>query len=540
MPGNTIPLCKQHGSTNNEATQANREQYSGLSSSVHDLAGSLAGMIGSLGLEGQAAGSADQVLEGLSARLHFQATEIEKLADACEKATVGAQDTKTPADLQATRWELANEQRRRLEALTATVPPEKLADHERKIAEQVEIQKDAEAEGGRIISQLDVNTSDAISLLPDFLPPSSQAPAAPGDSGVNGAGVGASATASSTLASGSYSGATGGAQATSATSELSAGAGSGMARFGGTSEPTQLSAGQGGSITGRVGSGSEVDPTLLSATSRAIGSDVASEFAAQSMGESASSGASEFAPSLAQDSNATGATVSLSATGKASQLGAIVSPALMAAGLPKILKATQMTGNLLSLRGATGGSSPISAQGSVGRASLSPTSGSGATTMGARPATAGAGGRGGNLAARARTTGARAGSLSSHGGTTAPRAAAASARSSTQGSRTLSPRTPAQGASGRPVGQAGAQGARGAAGQGTATRASSQAPARGGAMGRAQKALGLGRGAGGKNEKDKTAREPMSERQLETDSRLNFLGRGRRESDPDSPDQDQS
>ena len=102
------------------------------------------------------------------------------------------------------------------------------------------------------------------------------------------------------------------------------------------------------------------------------------------------------------------------------------------------------------------------------------------------------------------------------------RAAATSGRAaSAQGSRVLSPRTPAQGAAGKAVGRAGSQGvsARGASGT-TQAR---------GALGRAQRAFGLGRAASSKKKDDPKVTEHLGEQVLTTDSRLSFLGRGQRD-----------
>jgi hypothetical protein len=102
------------------------------------------------------------------------------------------------------------------------------------------------------------------------------------------------------------------------------------------------------------------------------------------------------------------------------------------------------------------------------------------------------------------------------------------------------------------VGRAGAQGAsargtsgvRGAANATSSAKgaASTQGGARGqtaqtrGPLGRMQRALDLGRTAG-TNEKNKDAApttERLGERLLDTDSRVNFLGRGQREDVPDT------
>ena len=365
----------------------------------------------------------------------------------------------------------------------------------------------AEAEAARIISQLDANTADAISLLPDFLPPSAASAPPLEASGVNGSGVGGTATASSTLSSSGFqNGAFGSAQTASPL-----GANASTSAIASQASGGRISASGVGEIGGHLGSGADVDPTVVSASSKTLGLNAASEFS------SATSPQALSATELTSLAHEGGGAATVSASSRASQLGAVVSPALMAAGLPKVL-----TGNILSLRGATGGSSPISAQ-PAGRASLAPTQGSGATTMGARPATAGAGTRASNLGARSRTTaGTSSASLKASGGTTAPRAAATSGRAaSAQGSRVLSPRTPAQGAAGNAVGRAGSQGvpARGASGK-TQAR---------GALGRDQRAFGLGRAASNKKKDDPKATEHLGEQVLTTDSRLSFLGRGQRE-----------
>lgn len=541
MSSAPIQLCRQHAATSHTRTEINRERYSDLSASVEDVAGGLAGLIGSLGLEGNAGRSADQVLEGLATRLHFQATEIEKLANACQKATAGAVDTRNPAQEKVEAWETANENLKQLQSGTANVPPELADHHARQMEKERENMQRAVAEGEQVINQLDTNTSDAITLLPDFLPPSSNGSAPIENAGVNSSGVGANATATSTLSSSTSTGAP-----ISATQSTNFGP-KGVLSHEHSPLPTRI--GQGvGHFGGRV----DIDPTLLSATSRSIGSGVVSEFSSYSADRLTTLGPSQMTPMIDVSGEAPGASVM---QGKASQLGAVVSPALMAAGLPRILKATQMTGNLISLRGATGGSSPIASQGASGRTSIAPTRGSGATTMGARPASAGAGTRASNLAPRARATGAGASTLKSHGGTTAPRSAAATGTkgaSAANGSRALSPRTASQGAAGRPVGRAGAQGAtargtsgvRGAANAASSAKgaASTQGGARGqaaqvrGPLGRMQRALGLGRAAA-TNEKNKDAApttERLGERLLDTDSRVNFLGRGQREDIPDT------
>lgn len=584
MSGNSIPSCRTHSSANYTPTEDNKEQYSTLGTSVSDLAGTLAGMIGALGLEGNAARSADRVLEGLSARLRFQSSEIDKLANACQKATTGAIDTQSPAETEVLKWEEAEAEIQRLES--QSVPPEEMADVQAKIAAEEAKKAEAELEGGRIITQLDTNTNDAITLLPDFMPPSSPGAAPVEDSGVNGSGVTGTAGATSTLSSSGFQGGANGSVQTaqfSGRNTLGATGSTASVTSQATATGSTISASTGASIQGQFSANADVDPTVLSASSRTLGADAAAEFASNAQQETISASSTDFSPTLAADSGATGGMATVSASSKASQVGAVVSPALMAAGLPKILKATQVTGNLLNLRGATGGSSPISAQGAAGRPSLSASRGAGATTMGARPATAGAGGRASNLSARSRTTaGARSGTLKASGGTTAPRAAASTGKAtSARASRALSPRTPVKGATGRvvgtsgtqgttgrPVGSAGAQGAparagatraaspsvrptaassksssakgtqaasakgtQAATGRGSASTSSARGASTGarGALGRAQRALGLGRGASEKKKDKQTQTEHIDEQLLTTDSRLNFLGRGQRD-----------
>lgn len=507
-----IRSCEQHSVARFEHTEVNHEQFTELEISVNDLAGTLSGMMGAMGIKGNASSATDVILENLSERLRFQADEVNKLGTACQKATTGALDTQGPAGDEHGEWVKAKAKKEGLEIELAAALPEMKPPLQAKILVEVETMKAAELEGGRIISQLDTSTSDAITLLPDFLPPSAAAAPPLEDAGVNGSGVGGTATASSTLSSsGVQNGSNGSVQAAD-----SLGANASTSAIASQASGGRISASGVGEIGGHLGSGADVDPTVVSASSKTLGLNAASEFS------SATSQQTLSATELTSLAHEGGAPATVSASSRASQLGAVVSPALMAAGLPKVLKASQVTGNLLSLRGATGGSSPISAQ-PAGRASLAPGRGSGATTMGARPASAGAGTRASSLGARSRTTaGARSASLKASGGTTAPRAAAASGRAaSAQGSRVLSPRTPAQGAAGKAVGRAGSQGvsARGASGT-TQAR---------GALGRAQRAFGLGRAASNKKKDDPKATEHLGEQLLTTDSRLSFLGRGQRE-----------